>query len=91
MPWEYPGREVVVPFVAYVHAHEPEPPEGRRQPWEPNWRVWRWIVAAAVAAYASAHSGGAVAALLMLLVFTFVCQAAAAALPDGDGLREHRQ
>jgi hypothetical protein len=80
-----------VPFVAYVHAHEPEPPENGRQPWEPNWRVWRWVLAAAVAAYASAHSRGAVSALLMLLVFTFVCQAAAAALPSGDGLREHRQ
>jgi len=80
-----------VPFLAYVHAHEPDPPEDRRAPWEPNWRVWRWVGAAAVAGYASAHSHGAAAAVLMLLVFAFVCQAAAEALPNGDGLREHRQ
>jgi hypothetical protein len=82
---------VVVPFVAYVHAQEPDPPEDRRAPWEPNWRIWRWIGAAALAGYASAHSGGAVSALLMLVVFVCVCQAAAEALPKGDGLREYRQ
>jgi hypothetical protein len=80
-----------VPFVAYVHAREPGPPEGRREPWEPNWRIWRWVGSAAVAGYASAHTGGAAAALLMLLAFAFVCQAAANALPSGDGLREYRQ
>ena len=80
-----------MPFVAYVHAREPGPPEDRRAPWEPNWRVWRWIGAALVAGYASAHSQGAAAALLALLVFVFVCQAAAEALPKGDGLREYRQ
>jgi len=80
-----------VPFVAYVRAHEPDPREDRRAPWEPNWRVWRWIGAAALAGYASAHSQGAVSALLMLVVFGCVCQAAAEALPNGDGLRQHRQ
>jgi hypothetical protein len=80
-----------VPFVAYVHAREPDPPEGGRQPWEPNWRVWRWIGAAMVLAYASAHTGGALAALLLFAVFVLVCQAAAEALPKGDGLREYRQ
>jgi hypothetical protein len=80
-----------MPFVAYVHAREPDPPEDPRQPWEPNWRVWRWVGAAAVAGYASAHSEGAVSALMMLFVFGFVCQAAAEALPKGDGLREYRQ
>ena len=53
--------------------------------------MWRWIGAALVAGYASAHSQGAAAALLALLVFVFVCQAAAEALPKGDGLREYRQ
>ena len=80
-----------MPFVAYVHAHDPEPPEERRAPWEPNWRVWRWVALAAVAGYASAHTHGAAAALLMIVVFASVCQAAAEALPNGDGLREHRQ
>jgi hypothetical protein len=80
-----------VPFLAYIHADVPEPPEDRRAPWEPNWRVWRWIAAAVVIAYGSAHTSGALAALLMMAVFVLVCQAAAEALPRGDGLREHRQ
>jgi hypothetical protein len=79
-----------VPFLAYVHANEPEPPEGRRY-WEPNWRVWRWVAAAAVIAYGSAQTTGALAAGLMLVAFGCVCQAAAEALPNGDGLRHHRQ
>jgi hypothetical protein len=32
-----------------------------------------------------------VSALLMLVAFAFICQAAANALPRGDGLREYRQ
>ena len=80
-----------MPFVAYVHAQEPVPPDDGRAPWEPNWRVWRWVGAAALLASGSAHTSGALSALLMLAVFTLVCQAAAEALPRGDGLREHRQ
>jgi hypothetical protein len=80
-----------MPFVAYVHARDPDPPEEGRTPWEPNWRVWRWVGAAAVLGYGSAHTRGALSALLVLVVFVFVCQAAAEALPDGDGLREYRQ
>jgi hypothetical protein len=80
-----------MPFVAYVHTGEPERPPAGRAPWEPNWRVWRWIIAAGVVGYGSAHTRGALAPLLMLVVFALVCGAAAEALPNGDGLREHRQ
>jgi hypothetical protein len=80
-----------VPFVAYVHAHEPDPDPDERPAWEPNWRVWRWVAAAGVLAYGSAHTTGALAALLTIVVFVCVCQAAAEALPYGDGLRQHRQ
>jgi hypothetical protein len=80
-----------MPFVAYVHAGEPERPGAGRAPWEPNWRFWRWIIAAVVVGYGSAHTRGALAPLLMLVVFALVCQAAAETLPNGDGLREHRQ
>lgn len=80
-----------MPFVAYVHAQDSDPQDGPRAPWEPNWRVWRWIGAAVVLGYVSAHSSGALAAVLMLAVFASVCQAAAEALPSGDGLREYRQ
>jgi len=80
-----------VPFVAYVHAHDPEPPEERRAPWEPNWRVWRWVVAAVFFAYAATRTDGAVEAVLVFIVFGLACRAALEALPDGDGLREYRQ
>jgi hypothetical protein len=80
-----------MPFVAYVHAQGPDPQDDPRTPWEPNWRVWRWIGVAAVLGYASAQTGGALSALLMLAVFVTICQAAAEALPNGDGLREYRQ
>jgi len=80
-----------VPFVAYVHAREPDPPDDQRVPWEPNWRVWRWVGAALLLAYGAAHTSGALAALLMVTAFALVCQAGAEALPNGDGLREHRQ
>jgi hypothetical protein len=80
-----------MPFIAYVHAEDPEPrPEGRR-PWEPNWLVWRWIVAAGFCTYAAIRTTGAVEALLVFAVFGLVCRAAIEALPDGDGLREYRQ
>jgi hypothetical protein len=80
-----------VPFVAYIHAQEPEPgPEGPR-PWEPNWRVWRWVVAAVFVTFAATQSEGALEALLVFVVFGLVCRAALEALPNGDGLREYRQ
>jgi hypothetical protein len=79
-----------VPFVAYVHAREPDPQEGRRA-WEPNLRVWRWVLAAVVVAYASAHTSGALSALLTMAVFVLVCQAAGEAIPRGEGLRAYRQ
>jgi hypothetical protein len=80
-----------MPFVAYVHAGEPERPAGGRAAWEPNWRMWRWIIAAGLVAYGAAHTHGALAALLVVAVFALVCQAAGEAVPHGDGLREHRQ
>jgi hypothetical protein len=80
-----------VPFVAYVHAREPEPPEDRRPVWEPNWRVWRWVALAVAAGFASAHTHAMLSAVFTLVAFVSVCQAAAEALPNGDGLREYRQ
>lgn len=80
-----------MPLIAYVHAEDRDPrPEGPR-PWEPNWRMWRWIVAAVVVTYGAVRSDGAVEALLVFVVFALVCRAALDALPNGDGLREYRQ
>ena len=80
-----------MPFVAYVHADDHEPRPEDRRPWEPNWRVWRWIVAAAFCTYAAFRTTGAVEALLVFAVFGLVCRAAIEAIPEGDGLREYRQ
>ena len=79
----------------FVHSEEPDPPsepgDGRPRPWEPNWRVWRWVAAAVVITYAATHAHGAVQALLVLVVFALCCRALTEALPYGDGMREWRQ
>lgn len=81
-----------MPFVAYVHAHEPDEPEDHgRPPWEPNWRIWRWVAVAVVVTYAATRAEGALEALLVLVVFGLCCRAALEALPEGDGLRDYRQ
>jgi hypothetical protein len=83
-----------MPFVAYVHSRDPDPlpeqPEGRT-PWEPNWRVWRWILAAAVVVFAATRTDGAVQLLLVMIAFGLGCQAAAAAVPLPWGMRDYRQ
>jgi len=62
-----------------------------RAPWEPNWRMWRWIGLAALASYAAAHADGAAGAILVFVIVGLVFRAAAEAVPQGDGLREYRQ
>jgi hypothetical protein len=80
-----------VPFVAYVHTGEPEPPPSGRPAWEPNWRLWRWVIAAVPLSIAADRSHGVVALVLVLLVFTLICKAIAELWPDGDGMRDYRQ
>jgi hypothetical protein len=80
-----------VPLIAYVHASGPDEPPRDRRPWEPNWRLWRWLLAAVVVGYAAAHAAGAVQTLLVLVVFGLCCRAVVELLPEGDGLREWRQ
>ena len=66
-------------------------PDDRPRAWEPNWRVWRWVAAAAPVAFAADHADGAIQYVLVVLAFTLVCQALSAALPPMGGLREWRQ
>ena len=80
-----------MPFLAYIHTREPDPPGDDRRSWEPNWRIWRWVIATVAFAVASTYSDGAAQAVLVLAAFGLLCKAAAEALPDGDGMREYRQ
>jgi hypothetical protein len=76
-----------VPLLAYVRAPDPAP----RPHWEPNWRVWRWLLAAVVIGFAATRSGGAVSVLLLFVVFGLACRALTEALPWGNGLSDWRQ
>lgn len=81
-----------VPFVAYVHAHEPDEPEDRgRAPWEPNWRLWRWLLAAAAVTLGATFAHGVVELVLVFVVFALCCRAALELMPGGDGLSQWRQ
>ena len=79
-----------MPFLAYVNAR-PRVPGDRRPPWEPNWRVWRWVGAALVVGFAAAHAAAAIQYLLLLVVIALVCQAIDEAMPSMRGLRDWRQ
>ena len=81
-----------MPFVAYVHARDPdEPEEEGRAPWEPNWRLWRWVGAAVLVALPATLTNGIVELVLVLVVFGLCFRAALELLPDGDGMRQWRQ
>jgi hypothetical protein len=69
-----------------IHEEEPRP-----RPWQPNWRIWRWVAVALVVGYGATNAAGGVATLLILISFFAACKAVAEALPYGGGLREHRQ
>jgi hypothetical protein len=80
-----------MPFIGFVHAEDPDPrPEGP-PPWEPNWKVWRWLLAAVFFGYGATQAQGAIEALCMFVVFGLVCRAAEEALPNNESLREFRQ
>lgn len=81
-----------MPFLAYVHAEDrdPRPPDGPR-PWEPEWRVWRWVLAAVVVSYGAVRADGAVEAALVFVVFGLLCRCVTELLPEGNGLRDYRQ
>jgi hypothetical protein len=68
--------------------HERE--DGLR-PWQPDWRVWRWVAVAVLVGYAATRTTGGIGVLLILVAFCAACKALDQALPYGGGLREHRQ
>ena len=79
----------VVPLVAYIDA--PGPADPTRAPFEPDWSVWRPATAALAAGLGAAQVEGVAALVLTVLAFGLACRALDAALPHGQGLREHRQ
>ncbi|MEA2420638.1 MAG: hypothetical protein QOE60_2844 [Thermoleophilaceae bacterium] len=81
-----------MPFVAYVHAREPDEPEDEgRTPWEPNWRFWRWVGAAVVLTLAATLTNGVVELALVLIVFGLCCRAGLELMPEAGGMRDWRQ
>lgn len=78
-------------LLMLIHDEDrgPDPPE--RAAWEPNWRLWAWVLAAAVVAFAAVNTTGAVSALLVLTAFGLSCRALSEAIPYGGGLTEWRQ
>jgi hypothetical protein len=69
-----------------IHERPEEP-----RPWQPNWRVWRWVALTVVVGWAATQAAGGVGVLLILVAFYAACKALAEALPYGGGLHEHRQ
>jgi hypothetical protein len=65
--------------------------EPDRPVWEPNWRVWSWVLAAVAAGAGAYVTAGLIAYLLICAMVVCAAQACARAMPDLDGLREHRQ
>ena len=79
-----------MPFVGYIHAEDSDPrPEGPT-PWEPNWRVWRWVLIALPFAYGVSRADGAVRTLLAFVLFGLACRLILELIPEG-GMREYRQ
>jgi hypothetical protein len=75
-----------------TRGHEPEPANGdERAPWEPNWRMWRWVALAIAAGVAADATTGVVAYVLAIAMFACACRALSVVLPPLDGLRDYRQ
>jgi hypothetical protein len=81
-----------MPFVAYVHARDPdEPEEEGRAPWEPNWRLWGWVALTIAAGVVADAATGVLAYVFAIAMLACACQAICVAMPSLDGLREYRQ
>jgi hypothetical protein len=76
-------------FLIDDRLWRPDPQEG--PVWEPNWRVWRWVLGALVMSAGGFVTSGFVSYVCVVLAFACALCAFDRALPYKDGLREHRQ
>jgi predicted lysophospholipase L1 biosynthesis ABC-type transport system permease subunit len=68
------------------------PPSGHDRPiWEPNWRLWAWVLTALASAVGCFVTGGLLSYVLVCVALACGAHAVTRALPYGDGLREYRQ
>ena len=67
------------------------PPQYDRPVWEPDWRLWAWVLAAVAAFVGSSATGGLVAYVLLCAGVAFAAHACSRALPYWRGMGEHRQ
>jgi hypothetical protein len=65
--------------------------EPGRSVWEPDWRVWSWVLAALAAAAGCWLTAGLASFVLLCAVVGCAAEALSRTLPYGQGLREHRQ
>jgi hypothetical protein len=76
-------------FLIDDRLWRPDPPTG--PVWEPNWPVWRLVLAAVFIGVAGLITSGFASYVCVVLAFTFALCAFDRALPYKDGLREYRQ
>ena len=70
----------------------PPPPARPDQPvWEPDWRVWAWVLASAGAAIGCFLTTGLASFVLLCAAVGCGAHAITQALPYGSGLRDYRQ
>lgn len=80
------------PWVVFLIDDRPWRPVPSPDPvWEPNWRVWRWVLAALVMSGGGFVTNGFASYVCVVLAFAFALCALDRALPYKDGLREYRQ
>lgn len=99
MPFRLPSASLrdgddPMALLMLIHDGHPAPePEGppERAPWEPNWRLWAWVLAAGIVGFGAANTAGAASTFLVLTAFGLCCRALGEALPYGGGLTEWRQ
>ena len=74
-----------------IHEPPPPPPPEGRSPLEPNWVLCLWLLVAAGAWFAAAHTTGLVSFVLLCVTLAAICKAATEGIDYAGGLREWRQ